>query len=134
MGARAEAIPRIDPKQLFQQSIEAGLDVNAALAATAQLCASHALSVFESTGDLSLAVQSIDVDVSDQLKTAVFKRIGNRTITTNLIQDAVLYVVGGGGIAGIPKAKCLHKYLPKGRKPTRKEMEEAWAKCSQATV
>ncbi len=33
-------------------------------------------------------------------------------------------------IRGIPSAACIQQHLPKGRKPTRKEIEEAFKKCS----
>lgn len=46
---------------------------------------------------------------------------------------AIQSVIGGGGAAGIPTAKCLKTHLPPDRNPTRGEVEAAIAACRNET-
>jgi hypothetical protein len=122
-------IPRVDLRGLFQKELNEGSDVGTALTRSIENAANHATSVFDATGDVSTAIGSIEIEFPDQLERAVREHIGPQSISRVVFLDSVLKVVGGGGIAGIPTAKCLHDHLPHDRKPTKKEMEEAWEKC-----
>ncbi len=46
---------------------------------------------------------------------------------------AIQSVIGGGGAAGIPTAKCLKNHLPPDRNPTRGEVEAAINACRNET-
>jgi NADH dehydrogenase FAD-containing subunit len=46
---------------------------------------------------------------------------------------AIQVVIGGGGAAGIPTAKCLKTHLPPDRDPTREEVQAAIEACRKET-
>jgi hypothetical protein len=127
----SKTISRFDLRGLVQQRVGKGDKLDKALSKGLEEAANHAVSVFDQTGDISLAIGSMGLDSTDELESAVREKVGWESITRKQFLDSVLHVVGGGGVTSIPTANCLYRYLPHDRKPTKEEMEEAWQKCSQ---
>jgi hypothetical protein len=127
----SRTISRFDIKGLVHQQILKGSKVDQALGNALKEAANHAVTVFDQTGDISVAVSSMGLGSPEVLEARVRELTGDQALTKQEFLNSVLRVVGGGGVTAIPTANCLYGYLPHDRKPTREEMEEAWEKCSR---
>ena len=125
----SKTVSRFDLRGLVHQRVMKGDKIGNALDKGLEEAASHAVSVFDQTGDISIAIGSMGLESTEDLETALRAKIGERSISRKEFLDCVLHIVGGGGVTSIPTASCLYQYLPHDRKPTREEMEEAWEKC-----
>jgi len=127
----SKTISRFDVKGLVHQQILKGAKVDQALDKAIKEAANHAVTVFDQTGDISVAVSSMGLGSPEILEAKVRELTDEQALTRQQFLNSVLMVVGGGGVAGMPTASCLYQYLPHDRKPTREEMEEAWEICSR---
>lgn len=127
----SKTISRFDMKGLVHQQILKGAKVDQALDKAIKEAANHAVTVFDQTGDISVAVSSMGLGSPEILEAKVRELTDEEALTRQQFLNSVLRVVGGGGVTGMPTASCLYQYLPHDRKPTREEMEEAWEKCSR---
>lgn len=127
----SRTVSRFDLKGLVHQQINRGTKIEEALDSALAEAANHAVTVFDQTGDISIAVGSMGIGSPEILEARVRELTDEQEATRQAFLNSVLRVVGGGGITGIPTASCLYQYLPHDRKPTREEMEEAWEKCTR---
>jgi|WetSurMetagenome_2_1015567.scaffolds.fasta_scaffold326919_2 hypothetical protein len=54
-----------------------------------------------------------------------------RVVEGSLPADLVQFVVRDDGpLVSVPRPDCMERYLPKDRRPTDEEFQEAWAQCA----